>query len=204
MEEWRNVPGFNGKYQIDISTKEGRCRSLFNNQGRPRKEPHYLSNKPNVRDNYISWQLCKDGRKINHQAAKWIALTFPELVQNEYFEGACIDHIDGNRLNNHPSNLRWATYKENVNNPITIERMCQKTLSQAHKEKISQKNTNNPKTSQQVVQYSLSGKYIATFKSMAEAERQTGINKSSIYGCCVGKRSKAGHNGEKYIWKYKE
>lgn len=25
--EWRDVPGFDGKYQISISTKEGRCRN---------------------------------------------------------------------------------------------------------------------------------------------------------------------------------
>ena len=31
----------------------------------------------------------------------------------------CIDHIDGNTRNNNVSNLRWVTYKENNNNPIT-------------------------------------------------------------------------------------
>ena len=31
----------------------------------------------------------------------------------------CIDHIDGDRANNHADNLRWVTVKENQNNPIT-------------------------------------------------------------------------------------
>lgn len=31
----------------------------------------------------------------------------------------CVDHIDGNRTNNNPTNLRWVTHKENCNNPNT-------------------------------------------------------------------------------------
>lgn len=31
----------------------------------------------------------------------------------------CVDHIDGDRTNNNPTNLRWVTNKENSNNPNT-------------------------------------------------------------------------------------
>lgn len=46
----------------------------------------------------------------------------------EAFNGAIpagkeIDHIDGDPMNNKLSNLRVVTHKENMNNPITKERM---------------------------------------------------------------------------------
>ena len=121
MEEWRDVPGFNGKYQIDISTKEGRCRSLRYNKTGLAKE---LTNNIN-HEGRIYWHLSKNGKAFNKQSAYWIALTYPELVQNEYFEGAEIDHIIPLSAGgtNHPSNLRWVTHKGNMNNPLTKEHM---------------------------------------------------------------------------------
>lgn len=50
------------------------------------------------------------------------------LVADKYLPNplkkSCVDHIDGNRLNNNIDNLRWCTYEENNKNPITLERMA--------------------------------------------------------------------------------
>lgn len=114
---WRTVPGSEGKYEISIDTPEGMCRSLWYKNGW-RKEPHYLSTNSDKKG-YIYWGIQVDGNRITRQAARWIALTYPELVQNEYFEGAEIDHIDTNTVNNHPSNLMWVDRVGQMNNKLT-------------------------------------------------------------------------------------
>lgn len=176
-ENWRNIPGY-PNYQISIDYKEGRCRCLNYKRTGKIKE---LSNK----SQRICWNLRKDGTTTSYQAAKWIALTFPELIENEYFEGAEIDHIDTNVRNNHPSNLRWVDRTGNMNNPLT----------KRHK---SESLTNRIDQSKQVLQFTREGILISTYPSIMEAQRQTGINNANISQCCLGKYKTAGG----YVWKY--
>jgi len=66
------------------------------------------------------------GRKILHR------LVAEELVSG-YFDGAIVDHIDRNTLNNHPSNLRWVTYKTNRINCDETKRIKNTQLSWKNK-----------------------------------------------------------------------
>lgn len=179
---WRDVPGFEGKYQINIDTPEGRCRRISKN-GKVRE----LSNKPDKRDGRLNWHLSKNGKVINYQAARWIALTFPELVTNEYFEGAEIDHIDTKRMNNHPSNLRWVDRVGQMNNPLTRIHRSEALL-------------NHPGLSKWVIKLSKNNEILHFYPSVMQASRETGISQSSISLCCSGKYKSAGG----YIWKYKK
>lgn len=184
MEQWKDVPGYEGLYQISIDTKEGRCRSLKNNM--------ILNNKPN-RLNRIFWGLYKNGKRTYYQAARWIALTYPELIENEYFEGAQIDHIDTDRMNNQPSNLRWTTRSENMFNPLT-----RKHNSKAHMRHLAR--INNPNLSKPVKQFSKDGILIREYPSIREAQRATGIDCKNISHCCLGKKHYNTAGG--FIWKY--
>ena len=185
-EEWRDVPGYEGKYQISIVTKEGKCRNLnHNGTGEVYEFPNTVNqNKHNKR---IYWQLWKDGKMTTQQAARWIAFTYPELVHNEYFDGAQIDHIDTDRLNNHPSNLRWVDRKGQMNNSLTRNH-----LSQA---KINRKDLSKP-----VVQYTLNGEVISRYLSTMEAERVTGARHQNIYNCCIHKKHYYTAAGFKWEW----
>jgi len=48
---------------------------------------------------------------------------------NNYNE---VDHIDGNRQNNFYLNLRWCSHKQNMNNPITRNRLSESKKGENH------------------------------------------------------------------------
>lgn len=229
MKEWRDVPGSNGRYQIDISTKEGKCRSL--NYKNTRKTQvltgSYNKGRGKKEDERIYWCLRIDGKTKCLQAARWIAITFPELVQNEYFEGAEIDHIDTDVLNNHPSNLRWVDRSGQMNNPLTRRHISESKSGEKspwygrhHKQETKQKMSkimkgkliNNKSTSKPVLQF-VDGFLVGDYPSASEASRQTEVSQTSISRCCNGVPGyktagsfKDPETGEvkRYSWKYKE
>lgn len=191
MGEWRNVPGTEGKYQINIDTKTGKCRSLNykGHKGLIRE----LTSRPDEKNyNRIYWSLAINGKQTCQQAARWIAITFPELVQNEYFEGAQIDHIDGDTLNNHPSNLRWCTPKENMNNPHTI-----KNLKKGHSgiyptEETKKKQRLASPKNKPICKKDKDNNILEIYPSIREAARQTGYSSGNICLCCKGVYSTIG------------
>lgn len=56
----------------------------------------------------------------------------------------CVDHIDTDTHNNRSDNLRWVTYKENANNPLTLKHTSESSkgrqLTEETRQKISASN----------------------------------------------------------------
>jgi hypothetical protein len=98
-EEWRPIPGYAGYF----ASTEGRIGSDLKGRGSIRVL------KGGRRGKYRGLVLCSNGRRESRSFHSLVAETFhgprPPVLQ--------VRHLDGNSLNNHPSNLRYGTAAEN-------------------------------------------------------------------------------------------
>lgn len=68
------------------------------------------------KNGYCRYSLIrKDGSRKTYKAHRLVMITFCPI---DKFVKLQVNHIDGNKLNNHISNLEWCTNKENIRHAI--------------------------------------------------------------------------------------
>lgn len=114
-EEWRDIEGFEGLYQV---SNKGRVKALErlveNNGGMQRKHEKILQGNYNGQ-NRGTVILCKDGKTYPMLPYRLVAKAFIPNPENK----PEVDHLDTNFYNNNVENLAWVTHKENSNNELT-------------------------------------------------------------------------------------
>lgn len=107
-ERWMKVIGWEGLYLI---SDFGRVASYL----RPGNHiikffdlPHLLKLSKNSRG-YYRFAIGKDGKFKTREVHRLVATHYIDNPKNK----PCVNHKDGNKLNNHYSNLEWATHSEN-------------------------------------------------------------------------------------------
>ena len=113
VEEWRDIKGYEGRYQV---SNTGKVMTL--GTGVTHKEKRLLKFSTSHGRYYIV-AMTKDGKTRYFTVHRLVALTF---IPNDDPTRNQIDHIDGNSKNNCAENLRWCTAAENNRNPITRAR----------------------------------------------------------------------------------
>jgi len=110
MEIWKDVVGYEGKFVVSES---GKVKSLDRKQLRsdgtmcPVKGKELTPFISNV--GYTRIALRNGGKQVKYSIHRLVAEAFLHKQEGRDF----VNHIDGNRLNNHYSNLEWVSMQEN-------------------------------------------------------------------------------------------
>ena len=147
---------------------------------------------------YCKVTLQKDKYKKMYSVHRLVAETF---ISN-YNKLPQVNHIDGNKQNNHVANLEWCTAKHNMNEAVRTGLFdnCKKI----QKENAVKNNLNkyhilaNEVTKKKIAQYDKQNNLLNTYESISEASRKTGITITSISYSANGKRKTAGG----FIWHF--
>lgn len=162
-EQWKAIKGFEKLYEI---CADGRIKARSGKIIRPY-------------DNgvgYLTVHLYKNGERHTRKIHRLVAEAFISNPERK----PQVNHIDGNKANNHVDNLEWATQSENMRH--------------------SYSNGLRAKHRRSVVQIEITTKkIIRVYKGASEAERATGIKHEYISSACRYDKTVGG-----YKWQYKE
>lgn len=179
QEIWKDIKGYEDKYQIsNLGRVKSKERYFNNNGGKQKVYEKILTQHRQYRKNdneYLFVNFTIKHKTINKLVHRLVAQAFLE----DYDENLQVNHKDGNKTNNNINNLEMMTGSENKLHAYRV-------LKRKHIENI-------------VLQFDLQNNLINEYINVCEASRKTKICRTCISDCCNNKLKTAGG----YIWKYK-
>lgn len=184
-EIWKDVPGFEGVYQI---SSVGRLKSF-------RKDPAgYVLSNVNKKGGYFSVVLSHKGKIMYVRIHNLMALSFWGIKTNRRLH---CHHKDGNKQHNWLSNLEILDSGTHHAVTITENPNCLKGM--IHYNKYIK--------TYPIYQYDLKGNYIAEFRNSIEAQAKTGVCYRNILQVANNTEYKPGKTRKQaggFVWKLKK
>lgn len=181
MEEWRDVVGYEGEYQVsNCGNVKSMTRRVKTKNGCYAIKTGKMLAKTLKKKGYLCVNLSSHGKAKCVEIQRLVAIAFLPNPNNY----PCVNHKDENKENNSADNLEWCTYSYN-----NAYGECRKKASESRI---------NGKMSKRVYQYDMNMNLIGEYPSIAEVKRVFGYNSSKISLCARGKRKSA----YGYVWKY--
>jgi len=184
-EEWRNIENF-PNYQV---SNYGNVKRIAHTDylGRNRKE---FPTKPQNCNGYLRVSLKSNKKAVGFFIHRLVAQAFIENPEKKLQ----VNHKDGVRNNNFVGNLEWCTASENMRHSFDV--LGRQVWHKGKKGIWSKEKLEDIAscTAREVI--CLDNGVI--YKSLSEAERQTGILLQAIYQCCILKNVTAGG----FKWSY--
>lgn len=189
-DKWRDIKGYEGLYQVSNHGKIKSLERYKKNHSKLKKVNEKILKTATNRYGYCIVVLSKNGISHTYTVHKLVMESF----NRSPYENEVINHIDSNKTNNNIENLEYVTQKENIRKAWEnglCENVRKNAMNMVHKNAIP------PRA---VAQKDLNGNLIATYVSIREAERKTGITSGEIAQVCKGRYKKT-HN---FVFTYLE
>ena len=107
QEQWKPIQEFNGEYEV---SNLGRVRSMKRYYGVVgRIMPQTIQRK-----GYYAVTFHMNNKAYCRKVHRLVIEAFTQNPDSL----PCINHIDGNKLNNHIDNLEWCTYQQNMQHAV--------------------------------------------------------------------------------------
>lgn len=186
-EEWKDVIGFEGLYQVSSLGKlKSLSRDFIGKTGRKYKRNGCVRKCfHDAKRGYMKAFLYKNGQNYSMSIHRLVAMAF---IHNPQLK-PCINHKNGVHSDNRVENLEWVTYSEN-----TVHSFKELGQKGGNFEKYGSLNSNSKK----VNQFTLGMTFIKCWDSIIDAEKALKIKSSNIVACCKLKVKTAGS----FKWEY--
>ena len=129
QEQWKPIQEFNGEYEV---SNLGRVRSMKRYYGVVgRIMPQTIQRK-----GYYAVTFWMNNKAYCRKVHRLVIEAFTPNPDNL----PCINHIDGNKLNNHVSNLEWCTYQANMQHAVRTGLTHPHQWTDEERKQISERN----------------------------------------------------------------
>jgi len=112
MEEWKDIKGYEGYYQVSSLGSIKSLERKVKHRGFDKIINERILTKILGKNGYYNVNLCKNSKPKVFNVHQLVAIEFLNHIPNGY--KLVIDHVDRNKLNNEVSNLRIVTHRENM------------------------------------------------------------------------------------------